>query len=54
MPSKNIDGLRRVYEITCFMRLDDDSETGGQRAPYILMIDETRAKSWVCIGTGSK
>ena len=41
MPSKNIDGLRRVYEITCFMRLDDDAETEGKRAPYILMIDET-------------
>lgn len=44
MPSKNIDGLRRVYEITCFMRLDDDEETGGKRAPYILMIDETTSK----------
>ena len=41
MPSKNIDGLRRVYEITCFMRLDEDDQTEGQRAPYILMIDET-------------
>ena len=44
MPSKNIDGLRRVYEITCFMRLDEDAETDGQRAPYILMIDETTSK----------
>jgi hypothetical protein len=43
-PSKNIDGLRRVYEITCFMRLDDDSETDGARAPYILTIDETTSK----------
>jgi len=43
-PSKNIDGLRRVYEITCFMRLDDDAETGGERAPYILTIDETTSK----------
>jgi len=41
MPSKNIDGLRRVYEITCFMRLDEDDQTDGLRAPYILMIDET-------------
>jgi len=41
MPSKNIDGLRRVYEITCFMRLDEDDQTEGLRAPYILMIDET-------------
>jgi hypothetical protein len=43
-PSKNIDGLRRVYEITCFMRLDEDSETNGRRAPYILTIDESSSK----------
>ena len=53
-PSKNIDGLRRVYEITCFMRLDDDTETMGARAPYILTIDETTSKvlalyrNWEC------
>jgi len=44
MPSKNIDGLRRIYEVTCFMRLDDDPETQGRRAPYILTIDETTSK----------
>ena len=43
-PSKNIDGLRRVYEITCFIRLDDDDETEGKRAPYILTIDESTQK----------
>ena len=43
-PSKNIDGLREVYEITCFMRLEDDPETEGLRAPYILTIDETTGK----------
>ena len=53
-PSKNIDGLRRVYEITCYIRLDDDSETDGRRAPYILTIDETTSKvvglyrNWEC------
>ena len=53
-PSKNVDGLRRVYEITCFIRLDDDSETDGRRAPYILTIDETTGKvlalyrNWEC------
>ena len=53
-PSKNIDGLRRVYEITCFMRLDFDPETDGRRAPYILTIDETSSKvislrrNWEC------
>ena len=44
MPSKNIDELRRIYEITCFMRLDDDPETEGKRAPYILTIDESTNK----------
>ena len=44
IPSKNVDGLRRIYEITCFMRLEEDSETEGQRAPYILSIDETTGK----------
>jgi len=53
-PSKNIDGLRRVYEITCFIRLEDDPETDGARAPYILTIDETTSKviglyrNWEC------
>jgi hypothetical protein len=53
-PSKNIDGLRRVYEITCFMRLDEDDLTDGRRAPYILTIDETTGKvlalyrNWEC------
>ena len=44
LPSKNIDGLRRVYEITCFMRVEEDEESGGKRAPYILTIDETTGK----------
>lgn len=43
-PSKNVDGVRRVYEINCFLRLDDDPETEGRRAPYILTIDETTDK----------
>ena len=43
-PSKNIDGLRRVYEITCFLRLEEDPETEGRRAPYILTIDETTSE----------
>lgn len=53
-PSKNIDGLRRIYEITCFIRLEEDGETDGQRAPYILTIDETTSKvlalyrNWEC------
>lgn len=43
-PSMNIDELRRIYEITCYMRLEDDPETNGRRAPYILTIDETSGK----------
>lgn len=43
-PSKNIDGMRRVYEITCFLRLEEDPETNGRRAPYILTIDEDTDK----------
>ncbi len=43
-PSKNIDGIRRVYEVTCFLRLSDDKETDGARAPYIMSIDETTNK----------
>jgi hypothetical protein len=43
-PSTNIDGVRRIYEITCYERLDDDDETEGRRAPYILTIDESSGK----------
>lgn len=43
-PSKNIDELRRVFEITCFMRLDEDEIAQGKRAPYILTIDESSGK----------
>jgi hypothetical protein len=43
-PTKNVDGVRRVYEITCFLRLDDDAETEGKRAPYILTIDDSTSK----------
>jgi len=43
-PSKNVDGLRRVYEITTFLRLEDDELSEGKRAPYIMTIDETSGK----------
>jgi hypothetical protein len=36
----NIDGIRRVYHIYTWMELDDDSHSKGERAPYILMVDE--------------
>lgn len=41
---KNVDGLRRIYEITCYMRMEEDEITGGARAPYILTIDESSSK----------
>lgn len=41
---KNVDGLRRIYEITCYMRMEEDPMTDGARAPYILTIDESSAK----------
>jgi hypothetical protein len=44
IPSKNVDGVRRVFEVTCFLRLDDDGESGGARAPYIMSIDESSGK----------
>jgi len=44
LPQKNVDGVRRIYEITCFLRLEEDSETEGRRAPYILTIDEESSK----------
>lgn len=36
----NIDGVRRVFHIYVWLELEEDSETQGERAPYILMIDE--------------
>jgi hypothetical protein len=42
--SDNEDGLRRVYHIYTWLTIDDDSETDGESAPYILMIDELESK----------
>ena len=36
----NVDGVRRVFHIQTWLEQDDDKITGGQRAPYILMLDE--------------
>lgn len=44
LPQKNIDNVRRVYEITCFLRLEDDPVTKGRRAPYILTLDDSSNK----------
>lgn len=36
----NIDGVRRVFHIYTWLELEDDNFSKGERAPYILMIDE--------------
>ena len=36
----NKDGIRKVYHIYCFLELENDDDTKGEYAPYILMIDE--------------
>ena len=36
----NVDGERRVYHTYCHLELDDDKNTDGESAPYILMLDE--------------
>ena len=37
---ENPDGIRRTFNIYTWLKLDDDSISKGERAPYILMIDE--------------
>jgi len=36
----NIDGVRRVFHIYTWLELEDDKFSKGERAPYILMVDE--------------
>ena len=36
----NVDGIRRVFNIYTWLELEDDTYTKGERAPYILMVDE--------------
>ncbi len=38
--SDNIDGIRRVFHIFTWLELEDDEVSKGERAPYILMVDE--------------
>jgi hypothetical protein len=42
--SYNEDGLRTVYETHALLRIDGDSEAGGELAPYIVTIDKTSNK----------
>ena len=37
---ENKDGLRKVFHIYTYLELEDDKQTKGKSAPYILMIDE--------------
>ena len=38
--SSNVDGIRRVFHIFTWLELEDDKLSKGERAPYILMIDQ--------------
>ena len=40
----NEDGLRRVFHIYTWLELEDDSDSKGESAPYILMIDKNSAE----------
>lgn len=40
----NVDGIRRVFHIQTWLSLEDDKFSDGDRAPYILMIDENEQK----------
>lgn len=42
--SSNVDGIRRVFHIYTWLELEDDSFSKGERAPYILMIDENESE----------
>ena len=36
----NDDGLRKVFHIYTWLELEDDKESGGKMAPYIMMVNE--------------
>lgn len=40
----NEDGLRILYECTCYLRVKDDTASGGKRSPYVVTIDEATEK----------
>ena len=41
---ENIDGVRRVYHIYTWIELEGDRFSKGERAPYILMVDDTTSE----------
>jgi hypothetical protein len=36
----NKDGLRTVYEVYCWLDVEEDPQTGGEPAPYIVTLDD--------------
>ena len=36
----NVDGVRRVFHIYTYLEIEEDNYSNGERAPYIVMIDE--------------
>lgn len=38
-PVMNEDGLKTFYKVFIWQKLDDDAETHGKRAPYVMVID---------------
>lgn len=43
--ASNIDGVRRVFHIYTWLEMDDDKFSSGERAPYILMVDELTSET---------
>ena len=41
---ENTDGERRVYHVYTWLELEDDRDSGGEMAPYVMMIDELESE----------
>ena len=39
-PEKNLDGIRVIYHIYTWLEVDEDKESKGARAPYVLVLDD--------------
>ena len=40
----NVDGVRRVFHIYTYLEIEEDTHSNGERAPYIVMIDELNSE----------
>ena len=40
----NIDGVRRVFHIYTYLEIEEDAHSKGERAPYIVMIDDLNSE----------